>query len=106
MKATGYLTSILTSAISYTAYKSAVDVSKMDFNTFLAAYAGILNKAFGDDPKQMKEMIKEAKEIFSMFKDDTVKIDGGDDVQYVESMPSTEHYIRHVEEKKSVVGDF
>ena len=97
MKATGYLTSILTSAISYTAYKSAVDVSKMDFNTFLAV---------GDDPKQMKEMIKEAKEIFSMFKDDTVKIDGGDDVQYVESMPSTEHYIRHVEEKKSVVGDF
>lgn len=106
MKATGYLTSILTNAISYTAYKSAVDVSKMDFNTFLAAYAGILNKAFGDNPKQMKEMIEEAKEIFNMFKDNKMKIDGGDDVQYVKSMPSVEHYTRHVEEKKAVIGDF
>lgn len=106
MKATGYLTTILTSAVSYTAYKSAVDVSKMDFNTFLAAYAGILNKAFGSDPKQMKEMIEEAKEIFSMFKENSLKINIEDCVQYVKSMPSVEGYLLSTEKKKAEIGNF
>lgn len=98
IRATGCLSTLLTSAISYTAYKSAVDVSKLDFNTFIAAYAGVLNKAFGGDESEIKKMIAEAKEIFDMFKDQAL-VDTDELVKLVRSHPSTEHYVLGTSEK-------
>ncbi|MGQ3684247.1 MAG: hypothetical protein ACUBOA_04420 [Candidatus Loosdrechtia sp.] len=50
------------------AYKSAVDVSKLAFNDFLALYGPILRAAYGDDQTKLKEMIEQAKDIYSLFK--------------------------------------
>ena len=55
-------------AFACVGYKSAVDVSKLDYNTFLALYAPILKKAFGDNEEKLKDMIKESKEVYDMFK--------------------------------------
>jgi hypothetical protein len=58
------------SALSVVAYKSAVDITKLDFATFLAIYAPILNKAFGSDQTQIKKLIEESKEVYGMLADD------------------------------------
>jgi hypothetical protein len=50
------------------AFKSAVDVSKLAFNDFLALYGPILKAAYSDDPTKLKEMIEQAKDIYSLFK--------------------------------------
>lgn len=55
-------------AFACVGYKSAVDISQLDYNTFLALYAPILKKAFGDDESKLKDMIKESKEVYDMFK--------------------------------------
>ncbi|MCH5210754.1 MAG: hypothetical protein J1F01_07300 [Oscillospiraceae bacterium] len=57
----------LKSAFACVGYKSAVDMSKLDYNTFLTLYSPILNAAFGNDQKKLKEMIDESKKIYNMF---------------------------------------
>lgn len=57
-------------ALACVAYKSAVDVTKLAFNDFLALYGPILNEGFGSDPAKMMEMIKQAKEVYSMYQTD------------------------------------
>lgn len=54
-------------AFACVAYKSAVDITKLDYNTFLSLYAPVLNAAFGSDQTKLKEMIKESKEVYNMF---------------------------------------
>ena len=54
-------------ALSCVAYKSAVDVTKLDFNTFLAIYQPILVVAYGEDPKKLEEMITQAENIYKRF---------------------------------------
>ncbi len=49
-------------------YKSAVDVTQLDFNTFLGCYSNVLSEAFGSDRTNIKEMISEAAEVFGLFK--------------------------------------
>lgn len=49
------------------AYKSAVDVTKLAFNDFLALYGPVLNEGLGSDPAKMKEMIQQAKEVYKMY---------------------------------------
>ncbi len=49
------------------AYRSAVDMSKLQFNDFLSLYTPVLRKAFGDDQSKLKEMIMQAKEIYELF---------------------------------------
>jgi hypothetical protein len=49
------------------AYKSAVDVSKLAFNDFLSLYGPVLRAAYGNDQTRLKEMIQQAKEVYSMF---------------------------------------
>ena len=56
-------------ALACVAYKSAVDITKLEFNDFLALYGPILNEGFGSDPSKMKEMIAQSKEIYNMFTD-------------------------------------
>jgi len=98
VRAKGYLSSLLKSALAYTAYKSAVDISKLDFNTFLAAYAGVLNKACGGNESEMKKMIAEAKEIFAMFKDQ-IPITTDEALNLVRAHSSTNHYLLRTSEK-------
>lgn len=56
-------------ALACVAYKSAVDVKKLEFNDFLALYGPVLNAGFGSDQSQMKEMIRQAKEVYGMYTD-------------------------------------
>lgn len=53
--------------VACAAYKSAVDVTKLDFNTFLGCYASVLQAAFGKDKANIKTMIQEAGEVYGMF---------------------------------------
>lgn len=55
------------SAFACVGFKSAVDVSKLDYNTFLSLYSPILRSAFGSDQQKLKEMINESKEVYNMF---------------------------------------
>lgn len=55
------------SAFACVGFKSAVDVSKLDYNTFLSLYSPILRAAFGSDQQKLKEMINESKEVYNMF---------------------------------------
>ncbi|MDD4113308.1 MAG: hypothetical protein PHC56_09815 [Herbinix sp.] len=57
-------------AISVVAYKSAVDINKLDFATFLAIYAPVLNSAFGSDQTQIKHLIEESKDVYGMLAED------------------------------------
>jgi hypothetical protein len=52
---------------SCVAYKSAVDVSKLAFNDFLSLYGPVLRAAYGNEQTKLKEMIQQAKEVYSMF---------------------------------------
>lgn len=61
-------------ALACVAYKSAVDITKLAFNDFLALYGPILNEGFGSDPSKMKEMIIQSKEIYKMYTDDPVTV--------------------------------
>ncbi|MCM1049873.1 MAG: hypothetical protein NC433_15770 [Clostridiales bacterium] len=53
--------------IACVAYKSAVDVTKLDFNTFLGCYATVLQESFGTDKENIKIMIQEAAEVYGLF---------------------------------------
>ncbi len=55
------------SAFACVGIKSAVDISKLDYNTFLSLYSPILRTAFGNDQQKLKEMINESKEVYNMF---------------------------------------
>ncbi len=54
-------------ALSAVWYKSAVDITQLDFATFLAIYAPVLNRAFGSDQAKIKQMITESKEVYLML---------------------------------------
>ena len=54
-------------AFACVAYKSAVDVNKLNFNDFLTLYGEVLNEGFGSDKDKMKEMIIAAREIYNMY---------------------------------------
>lgn len=53
--------------IACVAYKSAVDVTKLDFNTFLGCYANVLQESFGSDRENIKKMIQESAEVYGLF---------------------------------------
>lgn len=53
--------------IACVAYKSAVDVTKLDFNTFLGCYANVLQVSFGTDKENIKKMIQESAEVYGLF---------------------------------------
>ncbi|MDE6750255.1 MAG: hypothetical protein K2K21_14520 [Lachnospiraceae bacterium] len=53
--------------IACVAYKSAVDVTKLDFNTFLGCYANVLQESFGTDRDNIQKMIRESAEVYGMF---------------------------------------
>lgn len=54
-------------ALAVVAVKSSVNISKLQFNDFLSLYGPILNKAFGSNPQQIKNMIQEAKDIYNIL---------------------------------------
>lgn len=54
-------------ALACVAYKSAVDVTKLDFNTFLAIYQPILVIAYGSNPEKLEDMITQAENIYKRF---------------------------------------
>lgn len=54
-------------ALACVAVKSAVDISKLAFNDFLALYGPILKKAFGENKQEIKNLLKKSKEIYSML---------------------------------------
>ncbi len=56
------------SAIACVVYKSAVDVTKLTFNDFLALYAPVLNRAYGSDPANLEEMITKAEATYKRFR--------------------------------------
>lgn len=49
------------------AYKSAVDVPKLDFNTFLSLYGSIVVQSYGNDKVKILELLQEAKKIYELF---------------------------------------
>ena len=53
--------------IACVAYKSAVDVTKLDFNTVLGCYANVLQESFGSDKDNIKKMIQESAEVYGLF---------------------------------------
>lgn len=53
------------SAISVVAYKSAVNVSKLDFATFVTIYSSLLSRCFGGDLKNVDELLDTAKKIYT-----------------------------------------
>lgn len=67
-KAKGIMSQVK-SSFACVGYKSAVDMSKLDFNTFLSLYGPVLKTAFGDDQTKLEKMIDEAKTVYSMFAD-------------------------------------
>lgn len=63
-------------AFACVGYKSAVDVSKLKFNDFLAVYGPILQAGFKSDRDQVKKMIQQAMEVYKMYTEqDTASID-------------------------------
>lgn len=48
------------------AYKSAVDIRHLEFNEFLALYAPILRKAYGDNETKLLPFIKKAQDIYKL----------------------------------------
>lgn len=61
-------------AVTSVVYKSAVDVSQLDFNTFLSVYAPILNDAYDKDIDKIKDALLQAKEVFNIYKSEDNKI--------------------------------
>lgn len=55
-------------AFACVVYKSAVDVTKLEFNDFLTVYAPVLVSACGADQSKMEEMITQAEKVFYRFK--------------------------------------
>lgn len=55
-------------AFACVAYKSAVDLSKLKFNDFLALYGPVLKEMCNSDMRKMKEFIDEAEEIYNRFR--------------------------------------
>lgn len=49
------------------AYKSAVNLSKLDFNDFLALYGPVLTAAVGQNRKLLMQMIEQSKKIYEIF---------------------------------------
>ena len=59
------------SALSVVAYKSAVDIRKLDFSTFVALYSSLLSKCFGTNLKQVDELLDTAQNIYKRLCLDT-----------------------------------
>lgn len=54
-------------ALAIASVKSAVDITKLQFNDFLSIYGPILRMAYGEDKSAIKNMIAESKEIYSLL---------------------------------------
>jgi hypothetical protein len=52
--------------ITVTAYKSTVDIKKLDFETFSAIYTPVLKIAFGSNQSEVERMIAEAKNVYNI----------------------------------------
>jgi hypothetical protein len=63
------------------AYKSAVDVKKLDFNAFLGVYGPVLKAAYGEDNAKLQEMIEQAVNIYSLFNIQVKKLPSDDTVR-------------------------
>jgi hypothetical protein len=70
IEAAGITTQIET-ALAITAYKSTVDVRKIDYNAFLTAYGGQL-AAMGFPPDKQKEYLTYAREIFDQLRKEDI----------------------------------
>jgi hypothetical protein len=57
----------ISKAVACVAYKSAVDVTKLQFNDFLSLYGPVLRKAYGGDQKKIDDMILKSEEIYRKF---------------------------------------
>lgn len=58
-------------SLACVAVKSAVDIGKLAFNDFLSLYGPILKKAFGNNEQEIKTLLNEAKEIYSMLQENS-----------------------------------
>lgn len=95
-------------------YKSAVDVSKLSFNDFLAVYSPVLNAAFGSDPSKLKAMVKEAKKTYDQFKQGSNPGGGNGDLEPLDMDSAMKIVASHVKlqgtvlsaPQKATVGDF
>lgn len=54
----------LQKAVACGVVKSAVDVTKISFATFISVYGEVLRKGYGADPSEILRLIKKAKEVF------------------------------------------
>ena len=64
------ITTYMENVFACVAYKSAVDVKKLAFNDFLALYGPVLVRAYGNDPTKLAELLKQAKDLYLMFRDE------------------------------------
>lgn len=100
-------------ALACVAYKSAVDVSKLAFNDFLALYGPVLNAGLGGDKSKVKEMLNQAKEIYALYSEGPAKTSAIVDADFPEEMMlnSVEQFCKprgivYSDVSKATVGDF
>lgn len=93
------------SALAVVAYKSAVDIEKIDFNTFISIYGPLLAKAFGNDPKELDKMIDKAKEIYDKFRPEPLRLDSLD-IKNLINKYSDKMYFGNKEVYEATEGDF
>lgn len=51
-------------AVSVVAYKSAVDIKKLDFATFVTIYSSLLSKSFGNNLQEVDKLLDAAESIY------------------------------------------
>lgn len=87
------------SAISAVAYKSAVDIRKLDFSTFVTIYSSLLSKCFGGDLKNVDELLDAAENIYKRLGLDT-------GVRAVHNAALPAFFASSVSKARATVGDF
>lgn len=61
------LMSHLKTVLACVSYKSNVDISRLDYETFRSLYTPVLERTFGDDREKCMEMIKKSRELYSFY---------------------------------------
>lgn len=69
------ITKYMESVFACVAFKSAVDVKKLSFNDFLALYGPVLVHAYGNDPTKLAELLKQAQDLYKMFREEPAGLD-------------------------------
>ncbi len=90
------------SVFTCVAFKSAVDVTKLTFNDFLALYGPVLTAAYGSDQAKLKEMIQQAKEVYGMFNVKTAPV--SDVMLAPKAMPARKLF--SITTRKATEGNF